>query len=110
MTMITPSYLGETIEYSSLHACRSTLEDPTATFPPLLDVRRGTGWDAERETIELPSTNGFLAEAESFYDLVRHGWSRWVGATPDESIDIALILDAVAVSARTHAPAEVGSK
>ena len=30
MTMITPSYLGETIEYSSLHACRSTLEDPTA--------------------------------------------------------------------------------
>ena len=39
MTMITPSYLGETIEYSSLHACRSTLEDPTALlcyFPPLL--------------------------------------------------------------------------
>ena len=33
MTMITPSYLGETIEYSSLHACRSTLEDPTASLP-----------------------------------------------------------------------------
>ena len=33
MTMITPSYLGETIEYSSLHACRSTLEDPT--YPAL---------------------------------------------------------------------------
>ena len=32
MTMITPSYLGETIEYSSLHACRSTLEDPTVYF------------------------------------------------------------------------------
>ena len=32
MTMITPSYLGETIEYSSLHACRSTLEDPTARY------------------------------------------------------------------------------
>ena len=32
MTMITPSYLGETIEYSSLHACRSTLEDPTARW------------------------------------------------------------------------------
>ena len=31
MTMITPSYLGETIEYSSLHACRSTLEDPSPT-------------------------------------------------------------------------------
>ena len=33
MTMITPSYLGETIEYSSLHACRSTLEDPTCLLP-----------------------------------------------------------------------------
>ena len=36
MTMITPSYLGETIEYSSLHACRSTLEDPT----PSTDFQR----------------------------------------------------------------------
>ena len=36
MTMITPSYLGETIEYSSLHACRSTLEDPTQ----VRDLRR----------------------------------------------------------------------
>ena len=36
MTMITPSYLGETIEYSSLHACRSTLEDPTSVLPPLI--------------------------------------------------------------------------
>ncbi len=31
------------------------------------------------------------------------------GATPDESIDIALTLDALAVSARTGAPADVGS-
>ena len=36
MTMITPSYLGETIEYSSLHACRSTLEDPTRFWMPFL--------------------------------------------------------------------------
>ena len=39
MTMITPSYLGETIEYSSLHACRSTLEDPTLG-QQLLTARR----------------------------------------------------------------------
>ena len=37
MTMITPSYLGETIEYSSLHACRSTLEDPTPDIEAHLD-------------------------------------------------------------------------
>ena len=38
MTMITPSYLGETIEYSSLHACRSTLEDPTIPKAPARNV------------------------------------------------------------------------
>ena len=37
MTMITPSYLGETIEYSSLHACRSTLEDPTGKSKKLCE-------------------------------------------------------------------------
>ena len=47
MTMITPSYLGETIEYSSLHACRSTLEDPT-TIAPLAVVRAGEAEAAER--------------------------------------------------------------
>ena len=39
MTMITPSYLGETIEYSSLHACRSTLEDPTYSFVGPVRIR-----------------------------------------------------------------------
>ena len=38
MTMITPSYLGETIEYSSLHACRSTLEDPTKVWFSSTDI------------------------------------------------------------------------
>ena len=44
MTMITPSYLGETIEYSSLHACRSTLEDPTVAH--LLAIIPNTFVDA----------------------------------------------------------------
>ena len=53
MTMITPSYLGETIEYSSLHACRSTLEDPMpgveglkGPLSCLNQARYGIGWGA----------------------------------------------------------------
>ena len=42
MTMITPSYLGETIEYSSLHACRSTLEDPTSTTVQVAQITHCT--------------------------------------------------------------------
>ena len=43
MTMITPSYLGETIEYSSLHACRSTLEDPTLGYAPTTELHDALG-------------------------------------------------------------------
>ena len=47
MTMITPSYLGETIEYSSLHACRSTLEDPTSV--------KGTWRYSDVKLVEVPT-------------------------------------------------------
>jgi predicted dehydrogenase len=84
--------------------------DTSAAFPPILEVKRGTGWDAQREVIETAATNGFLAEAESFHDLVRQGWAHWVGATPDESVDIALTLDALAISARTGASSDLGAR
>ncbi|MEO6608471.1 MAG: Gfo/Idh/MocA family oxidoreductase [Aestuariivirga sp.] len=82
--------------------------DTGPTFPPLVEVRRGSGWDAAREVIETGAIAGFLAEAESFHDLVRFGWDGWTGATPDESIDIALTLDALAASSRQGVPVEVG--
>ena len=75
-----------------------------AMFPPLLELRRGTGWDAEREVVESRATPGFLAEAEAFHDLVRSGWPAWPGATPEESIDIARTLDAIAASSRQGMP------
>ena len=60
MTMITPSYLGETIEYSSLHACRSTLEDPTPLkerLQQLARVRTEEGYMAE---VRPDGRGGFL--------------------------------------------------
>ena len=61
MTMITPSYLGETIEYSSLHACRSTLEDPTGgarwqwsgAAPEILVALQESGLRAPRTLKEI---------------------------------------------------------
>ncbi len=76
------------------------LNDTSATLPPRLEVRRGTGYDATHETIVTAEANGFLAEADAFADLVRHGWSRWPGATPEESADTVRILEALAKSAR----------
>jgi hypothetical protein len=52
------------------------------------------------------------AEARTVFEAARRqdreGWSRWVGATPEESIDIALSLDALAQSARSGAVVDVG--
>ncbi|MDQ6620260.1 MAG: Gfo/Idh/MocA family oxidoreductase [Pseudomonadota bacterium] len=86
------------------------LNDTSATFPALLEVRHGTGWDARREVIETESAVGFLAEADAFRDLITHGWGEWAGASPQESIDIALTLDALALSARTGTSVEVNAQ
>jgi predicted dehydrogenase len=51
----------------------SYFNDTSAALPPVLEVRRGTGLEAQQETIETSAINGFLAEAESFYDLITHG-------------------------------------
>ncbi len=74
--------------------------DTSVKLPPVLQLTRGTALDAARETIETAAINGFLAEADAFHGLVAHGWSHWVGATPEESIDIMLTLEALAASAR----------
>ena len=70
MTMITPSYLGETIEYSSLHACRSTLEDPTGSIP-LIDERNvadvGDNAEAKLDVVCLQDSKhvGFMSMIDS---------------------------------------------
>ena len=59
MTMITPSYLGETIEYSSLHACRSTLEDPT------IDAFIAATAEVHKLTVVTRDTSDFEGIVES---------------------------------------------
>ena len=76
-------------------------------MPALLEIQRGIGWDAKRETIETESIKGFRAEADAFADLVARGAAHWTGATPDESVDIAATLAALAESARTGIAVEI---
>jgi D-xylose 1-dehydrogenase (NADP+, D-xylono-1,5-lactone-forming) len=83
--------------------------DTGPLFPPVIELRRGTGWDASREIVETETASGFLAEAEAFHDLLREGPQAWPGATPEESIDIALTLDAIAQSARSGVPVDLAT-
>ena len=79
----------------------SYLNHPPTGGPPILTIRRGTTVAAIPEIIELAGGNGFLAEAESFQRLIAQGPAQWTGATPEQSIDIALTLDAILESARS---------
>ena len=79
----------------------------SAQQPGILSVRWGNGPKAVDGQLESAPINGFLAEAESFEGLVREGPARWTGATPEESIDIMMTLEAILRSARSGAAAPV---
>jgi xylose dehydrogenase (NAD/NADP) len=90
------------------------IQTPFLNHPPLdrpaeLLVKRGVGADQDFEKILAPAMNGFLAEAESFAALVRAGSAspRWDGASPDESLDIVLMLEAILRSAREKKPVDL---
>jgi D-xylose 1-dehydrogenase (NADP+, D-xylono-1,5-lactone-forming) len=75
--------------------------------PGELFLREGVDAKAVERTIQTDSINGFLAEAESFERLVRDGDTQWNGASPEESIDIMLTLDALLESARIRRAVEI---
>jgi D-xylose 1-dehydrogenase (NADP+, D-xylono-1,5-lactone-forming) len=85
------------------------LNNPPPDGPALLQLKRGVSWEAVYEAVEVPSCNGFLVEAESFERLIRHGSEHWTGASPAESLDIAMTLDAIMESAHTGQPVSVDS-
>ncbi len=70
----------------------TTYANHTTEVTPVIRIRRGADRQAPMETIEVPGMNGFRAEAESFADLVHGG--EWNGIPPEESLDVAAMLDA----------------
>ena len=82
--------------------------DTSAAMPPQIQLTRGVGWDAPKETLDFPAMSGFLAEAEAFAALVKNGWSAWPGATPEESRDIVRTLEALKESAQTGRAVTLG--
>lgn len=77
-------------------ANHAPLEGDTLT----LRLKRGSANPIPFETLTLPATDGFRAEAESFARMIRLGPQHWNGASEAESLDVALALEAIAVSLR----------
>ena len=83
------------------------LNHPPLGGPAVLQVRRGIPMTTPFTPLSVPDGNGFRLEAESFAALVT-GDEEWTGATPEESLDIALTIDAVRASAPTGQWCAVG--
>lgn len=77
------------------------LNHPPVGGPAVLQIRRGIANTLPMEPVAVPDGNGFRLEAESFAALLRDGDRAWTGATPEESIDILLTMDAIRASARS---------
>ena len=75
--------------------------------PATFVIRSGYGQDGIEKTVPAPGMSGFLAEAESFADLIQHGPPGWNGVTNQESVDILVTLEAILLSAQTGKPVEV---
>lgn len=85
------------------------LNHPPMGGPPLLQIRRGIPAAVPFEAVDVPDGNGFQLETESFARLVRGEAGAWSGATPEESIDIMLMLDAIRASAKSRQWQNLGS-
>ena len=83
------------------------LNHATPGKPLTLRVKEHTASNTDYDVLEFPGLNGFLAETESFAALVAGDEEAWTGTTPQESIDIALTIDAISRSARTDSWANV---
>lgn len=79
----------------------SFFNHPPKSGPAELLIKRGDASRDPYQSLPVPSMNGFLAEAEAFERMTRSGPEHWNGATSDESIDIALTLEALLRSARS---------
>jgi D-xylose 1-dehydrogenase (NADP+, D-xylono-1,5-lactone-forming) len=71
-----------------------------ADSAPVIRLRRGLGFRTPFEVIEVPGTDGFLAETIEFRKFLSGNTNAWHGASPRESFDIAKTLDAIAQSAK----------
>jgi xylose dehydrogenase (NAD/NADP) len=79
----------------------------TAAAPGSLTLSRLADGKYVDTLVPTAQANGFLAEAESFVALIQQGPEYWNGASAQESVDIALTLEAILSSARERRPVDI---
>jgi xylose dehydrogenase (NAD/NADP) len=85
------------------------LNHTSAASPGSMSLRVMTDGKPIDSMLHTAEANGFLGEAESFAALIQQGPGAWNGATAQESIDIALTLEAILSSARARQAVDIPS-
>jgi xylose dehydrogenase (NAD/NADP) len=111
LAQVTSSFSTSVHRFALLAGSLGVIQTPFLNHPPAgrpaeFLVKRGIAADKDFETVQATALNGFRAEAESFAGLVRGG-GRWEGATPEQSVDIAITLEAILQSVRANRPVDI---
>jgi xylose dehydrogenase (NAD/NADP) len=110
LAQISCSFATSVHRHALIAGTGGVIQTAFANHPPLnrpaqLLVKRGVGADKDFEPVETTALNGFRAEAESFAALVQGERASWDGPSSEESLDIAMTLEAILRSARSGQPA-----
>ena len=89
------------------HTAASTTGHPHGYQPSLMRVRRGPTGMVPLETVSSPVGSGFRFAAEAFARVVAAGDQAAIDRAASASLDIAAMIEAVALSARTGQPADL---
>lgn len=89
------------------HTAASTTGHPYGYQPSLMRVRRGPTGMVPLETVSSPVGSGFRFAAEAFARVVAAGDHAAIERAASASLDIAAMIEAVALSARTGQPADL---
>jgi D-xylose 1-dehydrogenase (NADP+, D-xylono-1,5-lactone-forming) len=112
LAQVTSSFATSVHRFALIAGTQGVIQTPFLNHPPLdrpaeFLIKRGVTADKEFEAVATTALNGFRAEAESFARLVRGSAASWEGPSPEQSIDIALTLEAILQSARAGRPLEL---
>ena len=111
LAQVTSSFSSSVHRFALLAGGLGVIQTPFPNHPPAgrpaeFRVKRGIPANQGFETVQTTALNGFRAEAESFAGWVR-GAGRWEGATPEQSVDIAMTLEGILQSARANRPLDL---
>jgi predicted dehydrogenase len=107
IAQISCSFATAVHRHAIIHGSAGVIETDYANHTnrspaPSFRIKRGVDWQAQMETVPVPSEDGFRVEADAFAELIERDDRHQLAARRSASVDNAWTLAAILDSARAH--------